>query len=47
VEYRAGPGDEGVDEFGPVLCALEASSADRGELVDASGGQVAQPTLDV
>jgi hypothetical protein len=39
VEGKAGLGEEAVDEFGPVLNALEQCLDGGGELVDADGDQ--------
>jgi hypothetical protein len=42
VEGQAGPGEEPVDEPGPVLDSVEPFLGDRGQLVNATDGEVDQ-----
>ncbi len=46
-EGQSGLGEEPADELGPVLDTLEPVPDDRGQLVDAAGGEVAQAVLHV
>src|SRR5690606_30602652 len=47
VEGQAGLGEEAGQQVGSVLDAFEPVAHDRGELVDAGGGEVAQAAFDV
>jgi hypothetical protein len=46
-KHQSGLGDERVDQCRPVLDALQPGADDRGELVDAVGGEVAQAAFDM
>ena len=47
LDHQAGLGDEGVEQRGLVLKALEPAAHDGGELIDTARGEVADAALEV